>query len=310
MIEIKSANTRTGNEWCNCCGKDRNTRRIKFSRDGNGGTAIVLCDACRDELAHLLSGNDTALSKIFDDIKAEIRDKSDNGSDESGRMWVCDALEIVDKHQRNVASFLKSVSRKDGEKMVALKDTNPGDVVMIAGEPSVVLDKDFRDGVFCLTKGILHIGAFDKDNCNNWKTSSTRARLNGHYLRTLEEVVGAENILEFERDLTSDDGLKDYGTCRDKISLITCDEYRRYRYQIGERTSGEGGDWWWTATACTTLPSYSSRVRVIESIGDIGSANAYSEMDMGVAPCLCLSPDLEVELIEEGANRRLVGGTE
>lgn len=183
--------------------------------------------------------------------------------------------------------------------MVALKETNIGDVVMVAGYPHVVLDKAFQGGVFCLSKKVLHTAAFDEENSNDWKTSSTRARLNGHYLRTLEEVIGADNILEFERDLTSDDGLKDYGTCRDKMSLITREEYRRYRYQIGEKGIGGNGDWWWTATACTTLPSYSYRVSIVEGIGDFGSASAFSR-NIGVVPCLCLSPDFKVELFKEG----------
>ncbi len=55
MIEIIPAYTRSGSEWCTCCSKTENTKRIKFSQDGNGGTSIVLCDDCRKELMRVLS---------------------------------------------------------------------------------------------------------------------------------------------------------------------------------------------------------------------------------------------------------------
>ncbi len=55
MIQIIPAYTRSGNEWCTCCSKTENTKRIKFSQDGNGGTSIVLCDDCRKELIMILS---------------------------------------------------------------------------------------------------------------------------------------------------------------------------------------------------------------------------------------------------------------
>ena len=35
--------------------------------------------------------------KAIEDIKAEIRSKSDNGSDYA-YIWICDAIEIIDKH--------------------------------------------------------------------------------------------------------------------------------------------------------------------------------------------------------------------
>lgn len=57
MIQIIPAYTKSGNEWCTCCNKAENTKRIKFSQDGNGGTSIVLCDDCRRELMDILSAN-------------------------------------------------------------------------------------------------------------------------------------------------------------------------------------------------------------------------------------------------------------
>jgi len=58
MIQIVDAYTRSGNEWCTCCQKQTDTKRIKFSQDGNRGMSVVLCDNCRRELVNLLSENE------------------------------------------------------------------------------------------------------------------------------------------------------------------------------------------------------------------------------------------------------------
>lgn len=55
MIEITEAHTRSGNEWCTCCQKAENTKRIRFSNDGRQGISLVLCNDCRRELVRCLS---------------------------------------------------------------------------------------------------------------------------------------------------------------------------------------------------------------------------------------------------------------
>ena len=58
MISIIDAYTRSGNEWCVCCDKKTNTKRIAFSNDGTSSTSVVLCDNCRMELSELLFKTD------------------------------------------------------------------------------------------------------------------------------------------------------------------------------------------------------------------------------------------------------------
>ena len=40
------------------------------------------------------------------------------------------------------------------------------------------------------------------------------------------------DLLPFVSDLTSDDGMKNYGTAEDYVFLLSCDLYRKYREQI------------------------------------------------------------------------------
>lgn len=88
---------------------------------------------------------------------------------------------------------------------------------------------------------------FDSDN-NDWRTSSIREFLNGEYLKEIENAFGKDRIVEHTIDLLSLDGLDDYGTSNDKVSLLTIDQYRKYRKVLGENMD----NWWWLVTPDST----------------------------------------------------------
>ena len=67
--------------------------------------------------------------------------------------------------------------------------------------------------------------------------------------KKLAKIIGSENIIEHKVDLTSDDGLKCYGTIRRKVSLLTADLYRRYVEILDEHKLDA---WWWLATPHST----------------------------------------------------------
>lgn len=90
---------------------------------------------------------------------------------------------------------------------------------------------------------------------NNWKTSDVREKLNSDYLRELEEVFGKDRIVEHTVDLLSLDGLDDYGMSKDKVSLFTINQYRKYRKVLG----GNLNKPWWLATPDSTPSGNSSR---------------------------------------------------
>lgn len=115
-----------------------------------------------------------------------------------------------------------------------------GAIVEIVGRKWKVLDQTEK-GVVCICENIGD-RKFDRKS-NNYANSDIRNYLNAEVLKELEVAVGAENIIPFERDLISLCGLKEYGTCEDKVSLIGVDEYRKYR-EFLPRT----GEWWWTLT--------------------------------------------------------------
>lgn len=84
---------------------------------------------------------------------------------------------------------------------------------------------------------------------NDFSKSDILKKINQKFLPEIESVVGAENVLEFETDLTSLDGSKKHGTIKSKVSLPTFDFYRKNRVVFAKYKLD---DWWWLATPDTT----------------------------------------------------------
>lgn len=125
--------------------------------------------------------------------------------------------------------------------------------------------------------------AFDGDN-NNWKTSDIREFLNKDYLEEIKEAFGKDKIVEHTVDLLSLDGLDDYGTSTDKVSLLTIDQYRKYRKVIG----GNLDNYWWLVTPdSTSSDSSASYVRYVDSDGSVDCYDC-SWGDVGVRPFFIL----------------------
>lgn len=152
-------------------------------------------------------------------------------------------------------------------------------------------------GVLSLAAESVFDRAFDEENCNDFNKSSLRRELNGPFLDALiQEGADPAAFLEFNSDLTADDGMTDYGESTNKIALLSCNQYREYRGlfpQIGE--------WWWTLTPWTCDPEYSYYVRYVVSSGALYSHNAYGG-NGGVRPLCNLSSDILVSIPGEEDN--------
>lgn len=141
-----------------------------------------------------------------------------------------------------------------------------GTIVEINGHKWKVLDQTEK-GVMCICENICE-RKFDTKT-NNYANSDIRKYLNTEFLKELEVAVGAENIISFERDLISLCGLKEYGTCEDKVSLISVDEYRKYR-EFLPRT----GKWWWTLTPDSVASNGDeSWVNIVSPYGNFNCGN-------------------------------------
>lgn len=176
--------------------------------------------------------------------------------------------------------------------MKTIKEVKVGEKFKYGGIEWVKLD-DAHDGSLVLTVDKQARSAFDKNESNNWETSSLRKSLNaaenGRFTATFLKDVNKEDLIEFKRDLTTDDGKTEYGTCKDFISLYTCDEYRKYRKFIPEC-----GELHWTITADSL--EYARDVRIVYSDGTLGYSYVY--IGNGVRP-LCVLKNKTVVEVEE-----------
>lgn len=121
------------------------------------------------------------------------------------------------------------------------------------------------------------------DGCNNWKTSTLRRFLNED---VLEEHFDAKHLIKQTSDLTADNGDKAYGTCEDYITLLTCDQYRKYRDYVPLFE-----ECMWTLTPWRCDPGNAYIVRDVIPAGAISNVSA--DYSGGLAPvCLFNSNNL------------------
>ena len=112
--------------------------------------------------------------------------------------------------------------------------------------------------------------------------------------RNLDALVaeGADRaaFLDWESDLTADDGMTDYGTATDKIALrsdVLCRKYREITPPVDE--------WCWNLTPWTCDPEYSYHVRGVNSSGAMHwnyADNGY----WGVRPLCYLKSEISVSI--------------
>lgn len=137
-----------------------------------------------------------------------------------------------------------------------------GKTIEVAGINWLVLDK-LEKGYFAISEDFYGRDRKFDDNCNDWKSSDLRNELNTDLRKKIESELGTDSLVEFERNLLSLDGQTEYGTCRDYVSLISVDEYRKYRKLLPNT-----GKWWWTltpdSTACNNDDTF---VRVVSPSG-------------------------------------------
>ena len=168
----------------------------------------------------------------------------------------------------------------------------PSSVINYGGLDCIVLDVE-QDKILVLAKESIGNMPFDEGNSNNFPKGTLCKYLNGEFIKKLK-ANGADTsaLIPTTIDLTSDDGLKDYGETTQKIFLLTCDMYRKYRSVIPNLD-----DWWWLATAYSTESNgYASLLvrlsaRYVYSDGSLHISYAYYGI-IGVRPAFYLKSSI------------------
>ncbi len=167
--------------------------------------------------------------------------------------------------QKQIDELKKEVKmlRENKKSRLVSAGLQVGDTFELAGINWKILEITEK-GYSCLAERLGESMQFD-NSCNNWQESNLRNYLNTEFYKQLADVMGEENIVPFERDLLSMDGQTEYGICEDKISLLTVDEYRKYRQLIPNTDDY----WWWLITPLSTpCNDYHNTVAVVSSSGN------------------------------------------
>lgn len=123
--------------------------------------------------------------------------------------------------------------------------------------------------------------AYDEDGSNDWRKSSLRKYLNEEFVKNFDKG----DLLPFVSDLTSDDGMTDYGTSEDFVALLSDNLYRKYRKFMPKYDT-----WVWTITPWSCLPGYANGERGVITSGALNGNLAYG--GLGVAPACIFNPSI------------------
>ena len=191
--------------------------------------------------------------------------------------------------KKNLKYFENELNRINKEfaeyKKQRIEKPEIGKTVEIDGMEWMILDKAEK-GYFAVLNGFDgKEREFDSDS-NNWISSKLREELNTKFLKKIADELGEDAVIGFDRDLLSLDGQTEYGHCEDKISLLTVDEYRKYRKLLPNMSK-----WWWLITPWSTqVNDYNSTLAVVSPSGFI--SNGYCYCGLGVRPVCIFSSSI------------------
>ena len=162
----------------------------------------------------------------------------------------------------------------------------PGETFKI-GEMEFIRFADTPAGTPIVLQDIAFRSRFG-DN-NDFRSSDILKRLQEEFLPNIIDAVGEDNVLEFETDLTTLDGLKNYGTMKSRISIPTFDFYRA---NVAVFDMYNPNTWWWLATADSAKPHYDPIWSVcVSPVGFIGNGYYYGD-NYGVRPFCILKSSI------------------
>lgn len=179
--------------------------------------------------------------------------------------------------------------------MTNITTMRPGEHFMFKNFEWVCLDPNHPDGgvlaimakpwkeevQFCLDDSF----ADEKGNWNNYRTSNVRGLLSD----MANAVFERKSLLSHTVDLVADNGDRAYGTVKDTVFILTCDEYRKYRDYIPNYDS-----WIWTATPvyCGDKDSDTGCAAIVRSVDISSRFGCVGACSNGaVAPACVINPE-------------------
>ena len=157
------------------------------------------------------------------------------------------------------------------------------------GKHEMVVLEHSRDTAAVISRSLL-IDSMKFGENNNFDGSAVDKEC-AKFAEEIAAIVGAENLVKHTVDLTSDDGLKEYGKIKRRASLLTADLYRRYVEVLDKHKINK---WWWLATPHSTARHGNANwVKCVSPSGIVGS-NYYGNGSGGERPFCILKSNIFV----------------
>ena len=182
---------------------------------------------------------------------------------------------------------VEEMKKSLGITSVKLSDVHVGETFKIGKHEFFVLEHS-GDTTAVIFKSLLRES--EKFGENNNFVDSNIDKICKEFAGTIANIVGDENIVEHTVDLTSDDGLDDYGKTTRKMSLLTCEQYRKYVKILDKHKLKK---WWWLVTPFST-PTHEDDewIKCVSPFGRID--NGSYNYDIGVRPFCILKSNIFV----------------
>lgn len=157
------------------------------------------------------------------------------------------------------------------------------------GENDYIILKQYEGKTKVISKDFIAEDREFADDTADYKTSGLRKYIEAKIQPTIENEVGAENLVEHRVSLETVDGQDNYGELTCKARPITFDEARKYNNLIVNK---DLDDWWWTCTAWTSPNrEYNHLMAVVRPSGFVFG---YCNLGHGVRPVFILKSNIFV----------------
>lgn len=175
-----------------------------------------------------------------------------------------------------------------GEEKVALSKIPEEKVCKVGNHEMIVLEQ--AEGVTLLVRKEPLPDDIIFGESNNYDGSDAD-KVCQQFADEIAQIVGAENILLHDVDLTANDGLKDYGVIKRYASAFTADRQRKYVQTMDKYPVDR---FCWLATPWSTPTHDDDRWVLCVSPRGLIYRNRYLDIDFGVRPFCILNSDIFV----------------
>ena len=154
----------------------------------------------------------------------------------------------MSKELEAARALVKMLEEREQSNKVKLESLKAGETFCIGENDYIVLEQH-EGKTKVISKNFMAEDREFADDTVDYKISGLRKCIEAEIQPTIENEVGAENLVEHTVSLTTVDGQDDYGELTCKVRPLTFDEVRKYNNLI---VNNDLDDWWWTCTAWTS----------------------------------------------------------